>query len=222
MRLSRRALWIILPLAGLAAPFVYGLVFWGEYSTEQTAKRSFLVEEDFTKVRKILVRTEAAKQIITMGGSSEYIDQQWTAIGGELDPGRLLQMMIAPEWRIELHGALKVRTLDDYVGRLEIELEQDVEIEPDFLHSEVTLEKPKGRLEGYHMVTRFSRDESTGMSRIDLTLTQRILTRAPWFAHRVADRRVFESADRTLTRQETAIRKLIAENIDDVPLLPLR
>jgi hypothetical protein len=222
MKVSRTAWWIVLVLAALAAPFAYGLVFWGEYSTEQTAKRSFTIEEDFTKVRKILVRTEASKQIITMGGTSEYIDQEWTAVGGELDPGRLLEMMIAPGWRIELHGSLKVRTLDDYVGQLEIELEQDVEIEPDFLHSEVTLEKPKGRLEGYHMVTRFSRDEATGLSRVDLTLTQRILTSAPWFAHRVADRRVFESASRTLEKQEAAIRELIADNIDDVPLLPLR
>jgi hypothetical protein len=143
-------------------------------------------------------------------------------VGGELDPARLLEMMVAPNWRIELHGTLKVRTLDDYIGKLEIELEQDVEIEPDFLHSEVTLEKPKGRLEGYHMITRFSRDEAAGKSKVDLSLTQRILTTAPWFAHAVADRRVFESADRTLKNQEAAIRKLIADNIDDVPLLPLR
>jgi hypothetical protein len=49
-----------------------------------------------------------------------------------------------------------------------------------------------------------------------------ILTDAPWFAHGIADRRVRQSAERTLANQERAIRKLIQENIDDVPLFPLR
>jgi hypothetical protein len=55
-----------------------------------------------------------------------------------------------------------------------------------------------------------------------LQLAQRILTDAPWFAHGIADRRVRASVEQTLANQEAAIRKLVADNIDDVPLLPLR
>jgi hypothetical protein len=57
---------------------------------------------------------------------------------------------------------------------------------------------------------------------VDLALTQEILTDAPWFAHGIADRRVLASVERTLANQETAIRKVIAENIGDVPVFPLR
>jgi hypothetical protein len=72
------------------------------------------------------------------------------------------------------------------------------------------------------MKTHFDRDAETGKTKVSLELTQMILTHAPWFAHGIADRRVRESAERTLANQERAIRKLIAENIDDVPLFPLR
>jgi hypothetical protein len=55
-----------------------------------------------------------------------------------------------------------------------------------------------------------------------LALTQEILTDAPWFAHGIADRRVLASVEKTLENQEAAIRKVIADNIGDVPVFPLR
>ncbi|HYO24430.1 MAG TPA: hypothetical protein VEQ85_05725 [Lacipirellulaceae bacterium] len=202
-----------------------GLVFRGSYETEQTSTRSFVMPEDFTAVRKILVRKDGAQQLVAMGGST-FLGQQWS--GGGVDVGAVT--LLDPKWRLDLHGTLKVRTQDDYVGQQDIALEQDVVIEPDFLHSEVELDKPAERLRDYRMTTHFSRAESAARAgadgasgtRVELKLSQRILTDAPWFAHRIADRRVLASVERTLENQEAAIRKLVAENIDDVPLLPLR
>jgi hypothetical protein len=202
----------------VAGAIAWGLIFYGEYETEQTATRSFVIDEDFTDVRKILVRREAAKQLVTMGGGSEYINQTWSSIGAEL--GNLQPLDV--DWRVEPHGVLRVRTKDPYIGELEIDLEQEVVIERDFLHSEIELDRPVERLRDYRMTTRFERDAAAGTSRVQLKLTQRIRTDAPWFAHRIADRRVRESVEKALANQEAAIRELIAENIDDVPLLPLR
>ncbi len=213
-----RAIWIVGCVVALTAAVVaVGLVFRGQYETEQAATRTFHLTEDFTPVRKILVRKDGAKQIVTMGGGSEFISQKWSSVGGEVDPATLL----AADWRLELHGTLRVRTKDEYIGEHEIALEQDVVIQADFLHSEVELDKPAERLRDYRMTTHFERDPSGG-TRVELKLAQRILTDAPWFAHGIADRRVRASVERTLANQETAIRRLIAENIDDVPLLPLR
>jgi hypothetical protein len=114
-----------------------------------------------------------------------------------------------------------VLTQDDYVGEQEIELAQGVEIERDFLHSEVDLAKPAERLRDYRMTTHLERDAS-GKTSVQLKLSQRILTDAPWFAHGIADRRVRASVERTLANQEAAIRQLVAENIDDVPRFPWR
>ena len=78
------------------------------------------------------------------------------------------------------------------------------------------------RLKKYDMTTKFTRDPQSNGTIVDLALTQEILTRAPWFAHGIADRRVLASVERTLANQETAIRKVIADNIADVALFPLR
>ena len=223
MKLPRNATFLALLGAGLllaagVCAVVIGLIFRGEYETEQAATREFVIKEDFTSVRKILVRKNAAQQLVTMGGGSEFIAQKWSGGDMSVDSRQLLD----PQWRLQLHGVLEVRTKDDYVGQQEIALEQDVNIEQDFLHSEVKLNKPAQRLRDYRMTTHFARDAAAGGSRVRLELAERILTDAPWFAHGIADRRVKASVEKTLANQEAAIRKLIADNIHDVPLLPLR
>jgi hypothetical protein len=214
----RRVGWFVAGMAGLAAILLAaGLIFRGEYETEQSASRTFRIAQDFSDVRKILVRKHGAEQIVTMGGTSEFISQKWSNVGGDVGTLDFLN----PDWRLQLHGTLRVRTKDDYIGQHDIDLEQDVVIEVDFLHSEVELDKPAERLRDYRMTTHFDRDPAGG-TRVELKLTQRILTDAPWFAHGIADRRVRASVEKTLVNQEAAIQRFIAENIDDVPLLPLR
>jgi hypothetical protein len=239
--MSRILLALGVALLGLVVAAVWGLIFRGEYETEQSVERVFTIDANFTDVRKILVRTDGAKQIITMAGDSKYLDQSWSAVGVDLDtdkepsagaadgaapkvadPAPLLKLMLNPQWKLELHGTLKVQSLDEYIGKPEVELKQDVVIEPDFLDSQVDLAKATARLKGYQMTTRFERAPDDKGSVIKLTLTQKILTDAPWFAHRIADRRVRASAAKALENQERAIKKLIADNIKDVPLFPLR
>lgn len=222
MAISRNTKWAIGAILGLVVVAVVGgLLFRGEYATTQSAQRQFRIDDNFTSVRKVLVRTDSAKQIVTMGGGSEFISQQWQT-GGVAPGGRLLDIIEDPNWRIELHGTLKVLTKDDYIGEHEIALEQHVVITPDSLVSEVKLKEPTARLKKYDMTTSFKRDPQSGGTVVDLALTQEILTDAPWFAHGIADRRVLASVERTLENQEAAIRKVIADNIADVPVFPLR
>ena len=222
MAISRNTKWAIGAILGVAAVAVVGgLLVRGEYATTQSAQRQFRIADNFTPVRKVLVRTDAAKQIVTMGGGSEFVSQNWQAIGAE--PGGTLREMIEdPNWRLELVGTLKVLTKDDYIGEHEIALAQHVVITPDSLVSEVHLKEPTARLKKYDMTTSFRRDSQSGETVVDLALTQEILTDAPWFAHGIADRRVLASVERTLENQEAAIRKVIADNIGDVPVFPLR
>jgi hypothetical protein len=221
MRITRRAIWFVMGvLATLVVVLAVSLLVGGQYPSRQTVTRAFTLDEDFTNVRKILVRNDAAKQIVTMGGNSEYIEDDMESIG--LETGRILDQVLNPDWRLHVNGTLWVRTKDPYVGEHKIALAQDIEITTDFLHSDTHLKEPAERLKQYDMKTYFDRDKETDKTRISLELTQEILTHAPWFAHRIADRRVRASAEKTLENQEAAIRKLIAENIDDVPLLPLR
>jgi hypothetical protein len=223
-----RKLWVLLgvPLAIVAAVIVSGLILGGGYTTEQTAQRNFTIEEDFTKVRKIMVRTDASKEIVTMGGDSEFVDQQWSEAAvnaaGENIGESLLQVMLSadPDWRIELDGTLHVRTLDEYVGQNVIKLEQHVEIVPDRIESRTKLVEGSERLLDYALLTRLSRDGEK--TKVELELTQKIKTHAPWYAHFIADRRVRASAARALEHQETAMRQFIKDNADKAGLFPLR
>ena len=219
---------ILVIVAAIAvASVVGGLIVRGEYATRQSAERQFTIAEDFTTVRKILVRKNAAKQIVTMGGDSEFIEQEWEEVG--VDPGGekigegMVLNLIAGEgdWRLGLNGNLKVRTLDEYVGQEVILLKQRVQITPDLVDSRVELDVGTERLNAYEMTTRFSRTEND-QTLVELSLEQEILTDAPWFAHRIADRRVRASVEKTLVNQDAAIRKVIEENKDDVGLFPLR
>ncbi|MCA9231180.1 MAG: hypothetical protein KDA57_11035 [Planctomycetales bacterium] len=225
MKLSRKARLgsIVLGLLVLFAGSAF--VLPREYPTEQTATLSFVIEEDFTKVRKIMVRTDAAKEIVTMGGGSEFVEQTWE--GGNVDAGAeklgeaLLRGVLSsdPDWRLELNGKLKVRTLDEYVGQNVVTLQQNVEIVPDHIQSDTILLEGSERLLGYEMTTRLEREGEH--SRVTLKLTQEIKTEAPWFAHGIADRRVRASVEKTLANQEAAMRKLIADNRDANWLFPL-
>lgn len=217
-RNTKLAIGVIVGVAALAV--VGGLVFRGEYATTQGATRSFRIDDNFTGVRKVLVRTDSAKQIVAMGGGSTFISQDWQTVGG--DAGPLRELIEDPNWRLELHGTLKVLTKDEYIGEHEISLDQRVVITPDSLVSEVHLKEPTARLKKYDMTTKFNRDPQSGNTVVDLSLTQEILTDAPWFAHGIANRRVLASVEQTLANQEAAIRKVIADNIADVPLFPLR
>jgi hypothetical protein len=208
----KKLAWImtgVLVLAVLALG-ISAIVFPGQYTTEQVVERSFTIDLDFSTVRKILVRTDAAKRIITMTGDSEFVEQSWTALGGGLDLTRLLD----PKWKLDLHGDLKLRTLDEYIGRGEIKLSQDVKIDADQLHSDVALTEGSQRLLDYGMTTWFVRESSDGTTRVMQRLKQKIVTDAPWFATWVADLRVRQSAERSLENQEQAIRRVIEENRD--------
>jgi len=191
----------------IAIVIIAAFTMRGEYPTTQTVERTFVIDEDFTKVRKILVRTDATKQIVTMTGDSEFIDQQWNTIGAGLEGERLWDL----KWQLGLEGTLQVRTQDPYIGEQEITLRQTVHIDPDQILSDVKLTKPSERLLQYAMVTHFER-QSDGKTLVRQQLTQEILTDAPWFAHGIADRRVYASAEQALENQETAVRRIVTEN----------
>lgn len=231
MALSRSVKFGIgVPVLLLVIAVAAGLIWRGEYPTRQAVERSFVIEHDFTKVRKIMVRTNAAKEIVTMGGGSEFVEQKWEdlsaepGITGEVGEGAigralLKNLLSNPDWELKLEGTLKVRTLDEYIGQHVVTLKQQVEIVPDHIQSDAQLIEGAGRLLDYAMTTRLEREDDH--TRVKLALTQEINTDAPWFAHGIADRRVRASAARTLENQEQAMRQLIEDNKDKDWLFPL-
>ncbi len=217
--------WIVGGLVLSIAAFAASWVLTANYVSQQTVERTFVIDQDFTKVRKIMVRTNAAKEIITMGGTSEFVSQKWDEANVQAEGGNigeaLLKSVFSPDpgWKLDLKGELQVRTLDDYVGHEVVTLQQNVEIDPNYINSETQLIKGSPRLLGYTMSTRLEREGDHTL--VTLKLTQAIKTHAPWFAHAIANDRVRASAARSLEKQEGAMIKLIDENKDKDWLFPL-
>lgn len=204
----------ILTLVALAAST---LVISNQYPTRQTAVRTFTLPDDFTKIRRILMRTDATRQITTLAGDNEFLEEEWTQLGGGLESINILN----PAWRLELRANLKVRSRDEYIEKPIVLLKQVVTIKPDEVLSDIDLDKGSERLLGYELITHYVRDEKAKNTRVELRLTQEILTTAPWFAHWIADSRVLASAELALEHQERAIRQLVDENRGKGGLLSL-
>jgi hypothetical protein len=222
---SRLPLYGLLIAATVVGLFALSWKLTEGYDSRQSVERTFVIDQDFTKVRKIMVRTNAAKEIITMGGTSEFVEQKWSggsleAEGNNIGEALLKSVFSAnPGWELKLDGDLKVRTLDDYVGREVVTLKQNVTITPDLINSETKLVKGSPRLLDYAMTTRLEREGDH--TKVTLSLLQEIRTHAPWFAHGIADRRVRASAATALEKQEAAMIKLIDDNKDKEWLFPL-
>ncbi len=209
-------------IAGMATLVVFvlaasTLVTSNQYPTEQTAKMAFNLPVDFTKVRRILMRTEATKAITNLAGDSKFLDEKWERITPAID----LSSGLVPSLNLELRAKLKVQSLDDYIGRPIVHLNQVVSITGDEIDSNIKLAEPTERLLQYHLVTRYVPGEDPSETRVEMRLTQEILTTAPWFAHRIADNRVYASAEATLEHQAEAIRQLISENQDKSGFWPI-
>lgn len=206
IRSPRKPIVAVLCFVGLLALLLLtGTLFTSNhYPTEQTAVVGFHLPDDFSTVQKILIATGATKQIITMAGDSEFVEEKWSKVGGSFNPFKPM--------RLELHGTMKVQSKDEYVGCPIVDLKQDVRITADEVHSQATMITPGEGLLNYDLVTHFHRDEEQNNTRVDLRLTQEILTKAPWFGHRIADRRVHASAQQALLNQKAAIIKLIEKH----------
>ena len=193
------------------------LVVSNDYPTTQTAEMSFNLPDDFSKVRSILMRTEATKQIIILAGDNEFLDERWD----NLTPSLNLTRILNPQLNLELKASLKVRSRDDYIERPVVTLKQVVKITSEEVLSDIRLDEGSDRLWQYELITHYTRNEEENNTRVDLRLTQEILTTAPWFAHWIADNQVYASAERQLVNQKRAIRQLIEENRDKGGLLPI-
>ena len=169
------------------------------YAADVTESGSFKVDLPFEELRKIMVRSNACKEIINADPGSKLISQKWDNTDfhlGKID-------FLHPHWQVNAEGQLKVEFTDEYIGTTVAELTQTVTIVPEKIESLIKLNQPQGRLLGYSVTTEmFSKD---GKSEVKQTLQLKIETPAPWFARWYARSRVKSSAKRIIASMEKHI-----------------
>lgn len=169
------------------------------YVVDVTESGSFKVDLPFEELRKIMVRSDACKEIINADPGSKLISQKWDNTNFQLGKIDFLH----PHWQVEAQGQLKVEFTDHYIGKAVADLNQSVTIVPDKIESLIKLKNPQGRLLGYSVATEmFSKD---GKSEVKQTLQLKIETPAPWFARGYARSRVKSSARRIVKSMQKHI-----------------
>ncbi len=199
----------IVALALLAVGlFIYSAV-GNHYVVEMSRSHSFTIDMPFVPLRKILVQTNASREIINAGEHSKLLSIETRNREGHLNN------ILAP--RKSWEGS-EVRTLtleidDPYIGTRTAPFTQHVSVTPGSIHSVIQLDRTEGPLLGYTVTTHIGGNGNGGNgSKFDTTLEMKIDTPAPWFAHWLARSRVRSTMRRTLRAQEEQIKAAVKKH----------
>lgn len=178
-----------------------------------SADHSFIIDVPMERVRKILVRTNAAKKIIAMS-DAELKGQKWVDIDFEM-PGKILDR----NWHVDGEGKLEIVIEDRFIGQNRITLNQKIDITRQRLHVTNVIDQPSKSIRNYDSALTLT-PTGAGNAQFDLQLNLELEMEASWFLKQIVKDRGQAVAKNSLQRQEEAIREVVAEQADKIFILP--
>ncbi len=181
-----------------------------------TGEHKFVIDTPMQRVRKILVRTNAVKKIVAMA-DAKLLDQEWLQMRFEID-----RPILKRDWHLEGEGKLVVQTDDSYLGRHEITLQQSVDITPDRVYVTNVLlnpSAPDSPIQEYSSTLELAPDEY-GNAQLTTSLKLEIKTKASWLTRSIVESSIRNAAQKSLEKQEQAIREIVEQHSDDLIILP--
>lgn len=197
-------------VAGLA---VVLLLPQQEITVPSTADHAFIIDVPMERVRKILVRTNAAKKIVAMSGA-ELKGQKWLEMDFEM-PGKILDR----NWHVDGQGKLEVLIKDDYIGDNRVTLNQKVDITRQRLEVTNVIDQPVNSVRNYDSSLTLIPSDA-GNAAFDSRLTLEIRTTANWLFKGVVEKQIRSAALKSLQRQEQAIREIVESQSGKLLILP--
>ena len=210
-------IWIAFTVILTVATLVGGLLTLRRVHVDvrSTAKHEFVIDESMPRVRKILVRTNAAKKIVAMA-DAELLDQDWLNLKFEMERPLLARDR---DWNLNGNGEMVVQFHDGYLGSHQLALLQSIEIVPEQLEVSNGLREPSGPIEEYRSQIKLVPD-GKGRAKFQTSLALRIKTTANWLTQRTVERNINQSAAQSLRNQEQAIREVVQEHANELLILP--
>ena len=184
-----------------------------QISVESSGEHSFTVDVPMKRVRKILVRTNAAKKIIAMA-DAELLDQEWLKM--DIDAKRPL---LKRDWHIDGTGKLVVKINNSYLGSHDLTLNQSLDIRAEKLQVSNKLNEPSGPIEEYSSELTLVPDED-GNARFETSLELKINTTANFLTRSTVESEIKSAAPSALEKQEEAIRSVIADQDGKMFIVP--
>ena len=193
-----------------------GLCAWflteSELTVESTAQHEFTIDERMPRVRKILVRTNAVKKIVAMA-DAELLDQKWLDL--QFDMGKILDR----DWHVEGDGQLEVVVNNSYLGKVNLTLDQDVDIRREQLKVVSKLGETSGAITKYNSSVELTPDENNKASfRTELSLV--VSTKANFFTRSIVKKNIEAAAADALKRQEQAFREVVNDKENELLIMP--
>jgi len=208
---------LIFGIGAVLIAVVIGIALLSQQQLEvrSSADHQFIVDVPMERVRKILVRTNAAKKIVAMS-DAELKGQQWLDMNFEM-PGKILDR----NWHLDGEGKMEVLIKDNYIGDNRITLNQTVDITRERLHVTNVLDHPTKAIRDYDSLMTLTPSPS-GNAAFDCRLDLKINTTANWFTRSTVESKIKAAAQKSLERQEQAIREVVAEQADKILIMPVR
>ena len=207
----------IIVFISLAILVGLGLCGWflteSELTVESTAQHEFTIDERMARVRKILVRTNAAKKIVAMA-DAELLDQKWLDM--EFDLGKKI---LDRDWHVDGDGQLEVVVNNSYLGEINLTLDQNVDIRRERLEVVSKLNESTGAITKYDSTVELSSDEN-GKAHFRTSLSLIVSTSANFFTRSVVKRNIEAAAANALESQEQAFRKVVSDMEGELLILP--
>ena len=208
---------LMVVLGVLAALLVILLGVWvsteSDLTVESSAQHEFTIEERMPRVRKILVRTNAVKKIVAMA-DAELLDQKWLDMNFELG-----KKILDRDWHVDGKGQLDVVVNNSYLGKVNLTLDQNVDIRRDQMEVESTLSNSSGAITKYDSSVELTPDED-GQARFKTSLSLVVSTKANFFTRSIVKKNIEEAAAAALESQEQAFREVVQEKAGELLIVP--
>lgn len=186
----------------------FGVIYLNSpvHHTHVNVNHSFVVNEDFTKVKKILIRTNVLERIAELSGAT-IEDSKWQ--------NATVGMVRLTRWDVAVEGDLRVR-VRELSGVLYIK--QKTLISNDVIDTLLTLKEPTPPLQSYIDRTIFER-QSNGTTLVKMQLQMDVAKKLPTPFHNHMDRIVWTNVN--VTAAEHELKKIIDEYKDQRIIIPI-
>lgn len=169
-----------------------------------SAKHDFLLDKNYTSVRRKLQQEGTMEQIIEIH-YGKLISHKW------LNKEFILVRLRRPtQWTYRAYGIAEIKIYDKYVGEQILIFNQDVYADQDKLINKLTLKEPAEGINFYETTTRFEAEGNK--TRVYASTRIEIPRKAPAFLRNYVQSKVDKSATTSVRRSEKAIKTVLLLN----------
>ncbi len=218
----RLALWLGGLIFVAVGVFAIRAISSVNHAAQGQSQRTFVLDVDFTRFRKIMVRRNATKSIVEHGGM-KMIEQRMQGITLDVstDERPVLNTLLGrANADVTAQQQIIVELTDSTLEADRVSMTQTAQIDPDMLNVATEANQPTGNLQEYESRLRAVPYGSQTEVTIEVDFTVRVDIPSIFVGR--ADAKVQAAAEQAMQTQEMAIRDLIEQQADEFIILPER